>query len=176
MSTIRERNKKTIAYHVGDYFKNGGWPRLFHVKIFLEWQSCHYPIVRTISSHHKGWRVGSGLFEGRISNGFVFEWSGFCYSYSPNHSKSGRFCPDFKWFLTKWQPFVQILNGFWQNGSYLSGFQIVGLLDFRSHSKSRPFATQPLLDHSKSRLGQISDPHCIQLTIELTLLSMELLK
>ena len=45
----------------------------------------------------------------------------------------------------------------------LSGFQMVGLPDFRSHSKSRPFATQPVLDHSKSRLGQISDPHCIQL-------------
>ena len=32
--------------------------------------------------------------------------------------------------------------------------------DFRSNSKSRPFATQPSFDHSKSRLGQISDPHC----------------
>ena len=35
------------------------------------------------------------------------------------------------------------------------------LLDFRSHSKSGPFANQPLFDHSKSRLVQISDPHCI---------------
>ena len=33
-------------------------------------------------------------------------------------------------------------------------------LDFRSHLKFRPFATQPLLDHLKSRLGCISDPHC----------------
>ena len=40
---------------------------------------------------------------------------------------------------------------------------MVGLPDFRSHSKSRPFATQPVLDHSKSRLGRISDPHCIQI-------------
>ena len=26
-----------------------------------------------------------------------------------DHSKSGHFCPDFNWFLTKWWPFVQIL-------------------------------------------------------------------
>ena len=37
---------------------------------------------------------------------------------------------------------------------------MVGLLDFRSHSKSRPFANQPLFDHLKSRLVQILDPHC----------------
>ena len=29
----------------------------------------------------------------------------------PDHSKSGCFCPDFKWFLTKWLPFVRISNG-----------------------------------------------------------------
>ena len=45
----------------------------------------------------------------------------------------------------------------------MSGFQMVGLPDFRPHSKSIPFATQPVLDHSKSRLGWISDPHCILL-------------
>ena len=32
--------------------------------------------------------------------------------------------------------------------------------DFRSHSKSRTFAIQPLCDPSKSRLVRISDPHC----------------
>ena len=36
---------------------------------------------------------------------------------------------------------------------------MVGPLDFRSHSKSKPFATPPLFDHSKSRLVQISDPY-----------------
>ena len=46
---------------------------------------------------------------------------------------------------------------------FLSGFQVVGLPDFRSHSKSGPCATQPLFHHSKSRLVQISDPHCIQI-------------
>ena len=33
---------------------------------------------------------------------------------------------------------IRISNGFWQNGSHLSGFQMVGLPDFRSNSKSRP--------------------------------------
>ena len=37
---------------------------------------------------------------------------------------------------------------------------MVGLPDFRSHSKSGPFANQPLFDHSKSRLVQISDLYC----------------
>ena len=32
--------------------------------------------------------------------------------------------------------------------------------DFRSYSKSGPFANQSLFDHSKSRQVQISDPHC----------------
>ena len=38
---------------------------------------------------------------------------------------------------------------------------MVGLPDFRFNSKSGPLATQPLFDHSKSRLVRISDPHCI---------------
>ena len=33
--------------------------------------------------------------------------------------------------------FVWISNGFWQNGGHLSGFQMVGLPNFRSHLKSR---------------------------------------
>ena len=40
---------------------------------------------------------------------------------------------------------------------------MVGLPDFRFHSKSRPFATQTFFDHSKSRLVLISDPHWIQI-------------
>ena len=77
----------------------------------------------------------SRLFEGWISNGLVFKWLGFSFSYSPNHSKSRRFWPDYKWFLTKWLPIVQISNDW----------------SLWSHSKSRLFATQPLLDHSNSR-------------------------
>ena len=110
--------------------------------------------IMNYSGDLKSDHVKSRLFEGQISNGPVFKWLGFCngYSYSSNHLKTGpfkiqTFCSDFKWFL--------------KNGSHFSWFQIVVLPDFRSHSKSRPFATQPLFDHSKSRLVQISDPHSI---------------
>ena len=51
----------------------------------------------------------SGLFEGLISNGPVFIWSGFSYGYS--------FSPNHLTFLTKWQPFVWLSNG------WASGFQ-----------------------------------------------------
>ena len=63
---------------------------------------------------------------------------GITNGYSPNHLKTR---PDFKGFLTKWKPFVQISNG------RAPGFQI-------------PFETQPLFNHLESRLVQISDPHC----------------
>ena len=60
-------------------------------------------------------------------------------------------CPDFKWLCRD-----MICAQSTSNKS-----KHVGLPDSRCHSKSSPFATQPLLDHSKSRLGRISDPHCI---------------
>ena len=59
----------------------------------------------------------SETFEIRTFRRSDFKWSGF--SYSPNNSKSRRFCPDFKWFLTKWQSFVMISNG------WASWFQIL---------------------------------------------------
>ena len=52
-----------------------------------------------------------------------------------------------------------------RNGAHLSGFQMVGLTDFRSRSKFTPFATQPLFDHLKFRLVWISDPQCILIQI-----------
>ena len=39
--------------------------------------------------------------------------------WKPDLSKSGLFCLDFKWLLTKWWPFVRISNG------WASGFQIL---------------------------------------------------
>ena len=54
----------------------------------------------------------------------------------PGNSKSGHFCSDFKRFLTKWRPQFQI------------PFKIQTICN------PTPF------DHSKSRLVQISDPHC----------------
>ena len=80
-----------------------------------------------------------------------FKWSGYGYCHSPNHLKTGPF---------KLQTFSSGFQFFWQNRTDMSGFQMVGLPDFRSHLKSRPFVAQPLFDHSKSRLVWISDSHC----------------
>ena len=85
----------------------------------------------------------------------------------PDHLDYGRFSLHFKQSLTKWQLFVQISNG-WasgfqihlkselsedqlhfkqclKNGGHLYIFQMVRLLDFRYHLKTRLFANQPLL-------------------------------
>ena len=100
----------------------------------------------------KIWKhLKSRLFEGEISNGLVFKWFWLSNGRALarpivivptirklDHSKSGHFCPDFKWFLTKWGPVVC--------------YQTVGLPDFRSHLKSGPFATQPLFDHIQASL------------------------
>ena len=65
--------------------------------------------------------------------------------------KSGCFCPDFKWLLKKWRPFVRL--------------QMVRLLDYLYYLISGPFETQPLFEHSKSRLvtSRISNPLCSEL-------------
>ena len=67
--------------------------------------------------------------------------------------------------LTIWKQFIQNPDVFvwnsnvcFQNGGHLSWFQMVGLQDFKSHSKFVTFATQPLFDHSKYILVRISDP------------------
>ena len=71
---------------------------------YLQWGSEIRPFE--IWKHSK-----SALFEGHISNGTVFKWSGFSYGYSnsPNHFEKRTiqnldFFPDF--------------NGFWQDGRY----------------------------------------------------------
>ena len=71
----------------------------------------------------------SGLFEGQISNGRALVMAIAIVPTIQN--------PDV---------FVRISNIFWQNGGHLSGFQMVGVPDFRCHSKSR--------------LGGITDPPC----------------
>ena len=84
----------------------------------------------------------------------VFKWPGFKYgySYSPNHLKTRpvkiqMFFSGFRMVIDKmfncWA-FVHISN------CWAARFQI-------------PFETQPLFNHLKSRLVQISDPHCIYL-------------
>ena len=114
----------------------GNWTSDYHLNN-VQWASEIRPFE--IPKHLK-----SILLEGLISNDLAIAIVPTIQKCE--HSKSGRFCPHFEWF--------------WHNGSQLSRFQMVGLLDFRSHWKSGPFATQPLFGHSKSRLVQISDPHC----------------
>ena len=87
------------------------------------------------------------------------------------HSKSGNIWnPD--WLKIRFQ-MVRFSKG-WAlplamvrtipKGSHLLGFQIdFWLLDFRSHSKSGPIASQTFFVRLKCRLVRISDPHCIQL-------------
>ena len=141
---------------------------------------AHQPIHSwpSIPHHHRHIRTNPSLqplplgseirpfefrtFWGSISNGSVFKWSGF--SYGP-HSKTGPF--KIRTF------FVWISNSFWQNGSHLFKFQMVGLPDIRSHSKYRPFTTHPLCDHSKSRLVQILDPHCFTSSIKHILINLQ---
>ena len=53
--------------------------------------------------------------------------------------------------------FVQISNSFVQNCSHFSGFQMVRLLDIKTHLKSGPIENRPLLDHSKSGCKYVSN-------------------
>ena len=98
----------------------------------------------------------SGLFEYHISNSAGFNALGYNYfnSYGTNHLKTGPY--KIQTFLSRFQ----MCFFFLQNSSHLSGFQMVGLLYFRSHLKSRPYANQTLFNHLKSRLFRISCTHC----------------
>ena len=108
----------------------------------VKWRSEIRPFK--IRKHLKSGILKVRFQMGPFSNGLVFKRLGFNYGYSPNHLKN--------WTIRNRDDFVQISNGLWQNGCNLSRFQMAGLLDFRSLSKSGLFATQPLFDHSKSRL------------------------
>ena len=83
----------------------------------------------------------SRLFEDRIYNGPVFKKSGFNYGFGPNHSKTGCFCQEFKWFLTKWQPILKISKG------RASGFQIpFEICTICNQTSFRPFKIQTSSD------------------------------
>ena len=70
------------------------------------------------------------------------------------------------WTIQNLDFFVRISNGFWQMAAICLDLKWLGFRISDPFSKSRPFATQPLLDHLKSWLDQISDPHCIVMQIE----------
>ena len=55
--------------------------------------------------------------------------------WKPDHSKSGHFCSDFNWFLTKWRPFVRIKNG------WASRFQISDPIQNLDLTKTDHFST-----------------------------------
>ena len=93
----------------------------------------------------------SRLFEGRISNGPVFEWLGFShgYSFSPNHLKTrifkiGTHLSGFQMIFDKMAAICPILNG-WASG-FQNPFKIQTIcnptskiqtsLDFRSPLQS----------------------------------------
>ena len=87
----------------------------------------------------------------RFSNG-----RDYSYSYSPNHLENPT--------IQNPAIFVWISSGFWQDGSHLSRFQMCGPLDFRSYSKSRPFATQSGFRPFKIQTSQdFKPPHRIQM-------------
>ena len=100
---------------------------LFWVHVLQPWISYQnkYLSINMYSGDLESVHLKSGHFGGLISIGPVFKWLGISYGCSIvptiwklDHSKSGRFCLDFKWFLTKWQPFVRISD------VWASGFQI----------------------------------------------------
>ena len=74
-----------------------------------------------------------------------------------DHSKFGHFCLDFKWFLTKWQPFIWISNGWasrfqiwfkiWTifNPTSFGPFEIQASPDFRSPLKFCDFSLTRLV-------------------------------
>ena len=95
----------------------------------------------------------SRLFDGQISNGLVLKWSGFSCGFSANLSITRLFK------IRKFFPGFQIV--FDKIEAIYLDFKWLGFRIFRSHLKSRPFATQPLFDHLKSRQVWISDPHYI---------------
>ena len=57
---------------------------------------------------------------------------------------------------------VRISNDFGQNGSHLSQFQVVTFPNFRSNSKSGPFANPTSFNHLKYRSARIFDQNCIE--------------
>ena len=108
----------TVYYHIG---------LIIQIPDLWNWtEGIQIPEAPEYSGDLKYDHLKFRLFEGRISDGLALAMATAIVPIipKPEHLKSGHFCPNFKWFLTKW----------------------------------RPFETQPLLDNSKSRLVQISDP------------------
>ena len=82
-----------------------------------------------------------GILMVQFSNGRALAMAIVSTIWKPDHSKSGRFCPDFKWLLTKRWPFVWISNG------WASGFQIpFKIQNISNPTCFGPFKIQTRLD------------------------------
>ena len=94
--------------HICQYFLHFGFGNVVTI-------NCEENTAGNLKSNH----LKSRLL-GRILSGPVFRGRALAMANHSklDHSKSGRICPDFKWFVTKWQQFVRISNG------WASRFQI----------------------------------------------------
>ena len=112
----------------------------------LSWWNHVWIFTSDSSGDLKSNPLKSRLFEDLISNGPVSKWSSF-YSYSngPHHLKTGPF--KIWTFLSRFQMVFEKMVIIWP--------------DLKSRSKSRPFASWPRFDDSKSGLVYISNTHCI---------------
>ena len=83
--------------------------------------------------------------------------------WKPDHSKSGHFCPNYKWFATRWQPFVPISNG-WASRFQIS-FEIQTYPNFRSPMFTWRIELDRNLPDSVARMhlwhGKVSPWHTI---------------
>ena len=117
-----------------------------HLKTGIKWKLGHLASRHTFTISLVQWgseirkHLISRLFEGWISNGPVFKWSGFMYgySYSPNVSKTGPFkiCT----FLSLFQMVFDRMSPFCPDFKLL-GFRISDPIQNLDH---------PLFDFSKS--------------------------
>ena len=111
----------------------------------------------------------SRLFEGRISNGPVFKWSGLSYTFSPNHSKIGPFkfpkfcldfkmvfdkmaaiCPDFKWFGFWISDPIRNPDDLQPNLFLIIPFEIQNSQDYRSPLYSQNIKKRSVVDPCKN--------------------------
>ena len=90
-----------------------------------------------------------------------FKWLGFHYgySYSPDHSKSRPF--------NIWTLLSGFQMCFHKMAAICLYFKYLGFWISHPISKSGLFATQPLFEHSESKLVWISDTYCIVLVVYL---------
>ena len=120
LDDVTSRTKKVDNKMFGLGIRNLDFGHLFPAKLEeIKWRTEIRPFK-------------TQTFEIRTFGRSDFKWLGFSYgfSHSSYHSKSGHFCPDFKWTLTKRRPFVRISNG--RASRFQGAFKIQTSPDFRT--------------------------------------------